>query len=58
MRSAVRPERTVVISASTDSLLGPVLMASTYPLEVVEAERWVRDPVPASSDRTQEIVDN
>lgn len=27
-----------------DVLLGQLLMASTYPLEVVEAARWVRDP--------------
>jgi hypothetical protein len=27
-----------------DPLLSQVLMASTYPLEVVEADRWLRDP--------------
>ena len=27
-----------------DQLLGQILMASTYPLEVVEAARWVQDP--------------
>jgi len=27
-----------------DDLLAMVLMASTYPIEVVEAERWVKDP--------------
>jgi len=27
-----------------DQLLGQVLMAATYPLEVVQAARWVRDP--------------
>jgi hypothetical protein len=27
-----------------DQLLGQILMASTYPLEVVEAARWVEDP--------------
>jgi Protein of unknown function (DUF3300) len=27
-----------------DALLGQILMASTYPLEVVEAARWVQDP--------------
>ena len=27
-----------------DELLGQILMASTYPLEVVEAQRWVEDP--------------
>jgi hypothetical protein len=32
------------IALYPDQLLGQVLMASTYPLEVVEAARWVRDP--------------
>lgn len=27
-----------------DPLLGQILMAATYPLEVVQAERWVTDP--------------
>src|SRR5579863_2212600 len=27
-----------------DQLLGQILMASTYPLEVVEAARWLQDP--------------
>jgi hypothetical protein len=27
-----------------DQLLGQILMAATYPLEVVEAERWLQDP--------------
>ena len=27
-----------------DQLLGQILMASTYPLEVVDAARWLRDP--------------
>jgi hypothetical protein len=27
-----------------DQLLGQILMASTYPLEVVEASRWLQDP--------------
>ncbi len=31
------------IALYPDSLLAQVLMASTYPLEVVEAARWVRD---------------
>jgi len=30
------------IALYPDSLIAPILMASTYPLEVVEAERWVR----------------
>jgi hypothetical protein len=32
------------IALYPDSLLGQILMAATYPLEVVEAERWVADP--------------
>src|SRR5262245_25001437 len=31
------------IALYPDSLLSQVLMASTYPLEVVEAARWLRD---------------
>jgi hypothetical protein len=43
--SAAEIEQLVApIALYPDSLLGPVLMASTYPLEVVEAERWVQDP--------------
>ncbi|MBN1930443.1 MAG: DUF3300 domain-containing protein [Desulfobacterales bacterium] len=30
------------IALYTDSLIAQILMASTYPLEIVEAERWVR----------------
>ncbi len=32
------------IALYPDALLSQILMASTYPLEVVEADRWVRDP--------------
>jgi hypothetical protein len=32
------------IALYPDELLAQVLMASTYPLEIVEAERWSRDP--------------
>ena len=32
------------IALYPDSLLAQILMASTYPLEVVEAARWVQDP--------------
>ncbi len=31
-----------------DPLLGQILMASTYPLEVVEAARWLEDPANAA----------
>ncbi len=36
------------IALYPDSLLGPILIASTYPLEVVEAHRWLQDPYNAS----------
>jgi Protein of unknown function (DUF3300) len=32
------------IALYPDALLGQILMASAYPLEVVDAERWRRDP--------------
>ncbi|MBV8683084.1 MAG: DUF3300 domain-containing protein [Caulobacteraceae bacterium] len=32
------------IALYPDALLGQILMAAAYPLEVVEAERWRRDP--------------
>jgi hypothetical protein len=32
------------IALYPDELVSQILMASTYPLEVVEAERWVQDP--------------
>ena len=32
------------VALHPDQLLGQILMASTYPLEVVEAARWVEDP--------------
>jgi hypothetical protein len=47
--SAAQLEQLVApIALYPDSLLGPVLMASTYPLEVVEAARWMRDPANAA----------
>jgi Protein of unknown function (DUF3300) len=35
------------IALYPDALLGQILMASAYPLEVVDAERWRRDPANA-----------
>jgi hypothetical protein len=32
------------IALYPDQLVGQILMASTYPLEVVEAQRWLQDP--------------
>src|SRR5690349_11505716 len=37
-----------------DSLLAQVFMASTYPLEVVQAERWVKQN-PKLKDNAQEL---
>jgi len=36
------------IALYPDDLLGDILMAATYPLDVVEAARWVQDPRNAS----------
>ena len=36
------------IALYPDDLLANILMAATYPLDVVEADRWVRDPHNAS----------
>ncbi len=35
------------IALYPDALMGQILMASTYPLEVVEASRWLQDPANA-----------
>jgi len=35
------------IALYPDQLLGQILMASAYPLEIVEADRWARDPAHA-----------
>ena len=36
------------IALYPDTLLAQILMAATYPLEVVEADRWVQDPAHAA----------
>jgi len=36
------------IALYPDDLLGQILMAATYPLEVVQADRWLQDPANAS----------
>ncbi len=36
-----------------DGLLGQILMASTYPLEIVQADRWLQNPANASLRGTQ-----
>ena len=40
-----------------DTLLAEVLMASTYPLEVVEAERWVQENKGLKGDQLKAAVD-
>jgi len=39
---------TAPIALYADPLVGQILMAATYPLEVVEAQRWLEDPVNAA----------
>ncbi|MGC1578844.1 MAG: DUF3300 domain-containing protein, partial [Beijerinckiaceae bacterium] len=39
------------IALYPDPLLAEILMAATYPLEVVEADRWIQDPAHANLDR-------
>jgi hypothetical protein len=39
---------TAPISLYPDALVGEVLMASTYPLEIVEADRWLQQPANAA----------
>jgi hypothetical protein len=39
------------IALYPDPLLADILMAATYPLEVVEADRWIQDPAHAKLDR-------
>jgi hypothetical protein len=39
---------TAPIALYADPLLGQILMAATYPLEVVEAHRWLQDPANAA----------
>lgn len=41
------------IALYPDNLLGQILMASTYPLEIVEADRWLQNPANASLNGAQ-----
>jgi hypothetical protein len=45
------------IALYPDSLLSLVLMASTYPLEVVEADRWVKENKNLKGDQLKAAVD-
>src|SRR3974377_1732794 len=45
------------IALYPDSLLSNVLMASTYPLEIVQAERWLNQNKNLSGDALKAAVD-
>src|SRR3974390_230204 len=45
------------IALYPDALLSEILMASTYPLEVVEADRWVQSNKSLKGDALKEAVD-
>src|SRR5262249_13626861 len=45
------------IALYPDNLLSLVLMASTYPLEVVQADRWVRENKNLKGDEQKAAVD-
>jgi len=58
---ALKPEQldalVAPIALYPDSLLAQVLMASTYPLEVVQAERWVLEHKNLDGDRLRKAVE-
>jgi hypothetical protein len=39
---------TAPVALYADPLVGMILIASTYPLEIIEAQRWLQDPVNAT----------
>jgi hypothetical protein len=45
------------IALYPDALLAEVLMASTYPLEVVEADRWAKDNKSLKGDKLKEAIE-
>jgi hypothetical protein len=45
------------IALYPDTLLSEVLMASTYPLEVVQAERWLKENKDLKADALKDAVD-
>lgn len=47
---------TAPIALYSDPLVGQILMAATYPLEVVEAQRWLQDPVNAAVTGTDLVT--
>jgi hypothetical protein len=44
------------IALYPDALLMQIMMASTYPLEIVEAERWIRDKPDLTGDALDEAL--
>src|SRR5678815_5658650 len=44
------------IALQPDKLLAQVLMASTYPLEIVQAARWVKDNAKLQGDQLTEAL--
>src|SRR3974390_1147368 len=46
------------IALYPDALLAQILMASTYPLEVVQAERWAKANKSLKGDKLEEAVAN
>ena len=46
------------IALYPDSLIAQILMASTYPLEIVEAERWLRQNKELKGDALDEALKN
>src|SRR5262244_3782525 len=46
------------IALYPDPLVAQVLMASTYPLEVVQADRWVKDHEELRGDRLRGEIEN
>jgi hypothetical protein len=59
--AALKPEEldalVAPIALYPDPLLSLVLMASTYPLEIVQAERWLADNGNLSQDQLKAAVD-
>ena len=46
------------IALYPDSLLAQILMAATYPLEVVMAERWIKQNKNLQGDQLNDALDN
>ena len=57
LRPAELDQLVAPIALYPDTLLSEVLMASTYPLEVVQAERWLNANSGLKGDRLKEAVD-